>query len=292
MTYLSSTLSQEIQGAFLNFVEGKPHPEIKPKHRLLEASPTVRGDFLEKVNVGTVIPHRASIKRFTENGLILTNGTELEVDTVISCTGYHIDYPYLPLDSYRDADNETIDRSNSINLYQLIVSPNYRNLFFIGLPEAPGPGGPVYESQARWSVAVLSGAITLPQPEEMKRWIQIFSATQARKFVHSPRHTTLMESNVSYMDQLTKPLNANPSFSRLIRATLTSNPLRAFSTLNSVYLGITSSCQFRLFGDGACPELAVATIARISSGKKELSKGEQLALQKLKAELDSMVDDV
>jgi dimethylaniline monooxygenase (N-oxide forming) len=67
---------------------GKLPPELQPKHKILQANPTVRSDFLEKVQVGFITPHRASVERFVEDGVILTNGTKLEVDEVISCTGY------------------------------------------------------------------------------------------------------------------------------------------------------------------------------------------------------------
>jgi dimethylaniline monooxygenase (N-oxide forming) len=76
---------------------GKLPPELQPKHGILEANPTVRSDFLEKIHVGSITPHRAGIERFVEDGLILTNDTKLEVDGVISCTGYLVRSPRLPL---------------------------------------------------------------------------------------------------------------------------------------------------------------------------------------------------
>jgi cation diffusion facilitator CzcD-associated flavoprotein CzcO len=76
---------------------GKLPPELKPKHGILEANPTVRGDFLEQIQVGRMTPHRAGVEKFTQNGLLLTNGTELEVDVVIACTGYLVVIPKDPL---------------------------------------------------------------------------------------------------------------------------------------------------------------------------------------------------
>jgi len=80
---------------------GKLPPELQPKHGILEANPTVRSDFLEKVHVSSIIPHRASIETFVEDGLVLTNGTKLGVDDVISCTGYLVRSPrLLPKNSF------------------------------------------------------------------------------------------------------------------------------------------------------------------------------------------------
>lgn len=151
-----------------------------------------------------------------------------------------------------------------------------------------GPGMPVYESQARWSASVLSGSIKLPSPADMKKWSSDFQRHLAERFVHSARHTISIDSNVGYMDELSKPLHANPSFGRLLKQIFTSNPLRAFSILSSVYLDVSSSSQFRLFGEGACPDLAAASILRIAAGKKELSKAEKNGLEKLKQEWDGV----
>jgi dimethylaniline monooxygenase (N-oxide forming) len=91
-TYLPATFGQWTQKLLLNFIQGNLPSDLKPAHNILEAIPTIRSDFLEKVNVGFVQTHRSGIERFTENGLVLTNGTELDVDTVISCTGYLVSH--------------------------------------------------------------------------------------------------------------------------------------------------------------------------------------------------------
>lgn len=72
----------------LNLVVGKLPRELQPKHGILDVPPVVRSDFVEKVTVGLITPHRAGIERFTERGMILTDGSELEVDVVVCCTGY------------------------------------------------------------------------------------------------------------------------------------------------------------------------------------------------------------
>jgi len=47
-------------------------------------------------------------------------------------------------------------------------------------------------------------------------------------------------------------------------------------------MGIPSSGQFRLLGEGADQEIAVASILRIAKGGKELSKEEKEALRKMR----------
>jgi dimethylaniline monooxygenase (N-oxide forming) len=84
-----------------------------------------------------------------------------------------------------------------------------------------------------------------------------------------------------YADRLTRPLHANPTFGRLLKNVFTSNPIRAFSLLNAVYMVMSSAGQFRLFGSGSSPNIAIASILRIAKGGKELSKDEKEALQKM-----------
>ena len=40
-----------------------------PKHKILEANPTVRGDILEKVRTGQIKVHRADIDHLTPSGI-------------------------------------------------------------------------------------------------------------------------------------------------------------------------------------------------------------------------------
>lgn len=137
----------------------------------MEANPTVRGDFLENARTGRIKVHRAGIERITRNGLILSGGTNLEVDVIVSCTGYYIDLQFLPEDSYRAKGEES---PNAMDLYKLVISPQYQNLFFIGFVEAAGPLLPIAEMQARWCAGVLSKQVTLPSQDEMSKWISIF----------------------------------------------------------------------------------------------------------------------
>jgi dimethylaniline monooxygenase (N-oxide forming) len=101
------------------------------------------------------------------------------------------------------------------------------------------------------------------------------------QYVHSDRHTVTIEP-FQYADRLLRPLHANPSFSALFRKIFTSNPFRALSVLNAAYMSIPSSGQFRLLGEGADQEIAVASILRTAKGARELSKEEKEALRKMR----------
>lgn len=187
-TLLPDSLSQWVQTKIMDFAIGK-HPEvIKPDHKILQASVTVHSNLIEFINVGKVKVHRAGVKQFTETSLVLTNGAELDVDVVICCTGYHMDMPYLPKETYHVKDNPILKSPNTLDLYRLVVSPRFPNLFFIGYVELPGPLFPVAESQARWASGIVTGKVKLPSADEMTQQVKEYQANLAKTVCISSFH--------------------------------------------------------------------------------------------------------
>ncbi|KAJ4419280.1 hypothetical protein N0V82_005083 [Gnomoniopsis sp. IMI 355080] len=285
--------AQWLQTKLLQVVEGKPPQVMQPKHKLLEQSPTIRGDFTEKVRTGKIIIHRGSIERFAEDGLVLSStiddaekqsslqknkkGEEeeeknhLQADVVISCTGYdQFDQAFLPSDVTRGPDTP----AHRVDLYKLMVSPRHANLFLMGHAETVGALAPVVDAQARWACAVLQGRIQLPSPDKMLAETRAFHAWQAKHFLTTERHA-LAVYVVSYVDELLAPLGAKPSFGKCVGRVFSSgHPWRSLKVLNAVWFGIPSSAQWRLFGYGAKEKLATETLLRIAGGKEKFSDGE------------------
>lgn len=270
--------AQWLQTKLLQIVEGKQPEIMRPSHKLLEQSPTVRGDFIEKVRTQRIDIHRGSVESLNKEGLVIstvkgeeTFTEELKVDAIIACTGYNqFDYPFLPSDVLRSPETPT----NRVDLYKFIVSPRYDNLFVMGLVELVGPAAPTFEAQARWACSVLSGRIALPTKPKMREEVTKFQAWQEKNFVGSERHA-LVTHAVPYNDELLEPLGAVPSFGKCLGRVITSgHPWRSFKVLNAVWFGIPSAAQWRLFGYGAKEDLAVETLLRIAAGGGTLSKGE------------------
>lgn len=273
--------AQWMQTKLLNIVEGKPPAEMRPEHKLLEQSPTIRGDFTEKVRTGVIKFHRANVERLTEDGIVLSGTSdqgkqedELKVDVVIACTGYdQFDYPFLPKDALRGPETP----ANRVDLFKMIAPPGHAGLFVLGHAELVGPAAPAFDAQARWACGVLTGRIRLPAPEEMRREVRERQRWQERHFLRgseSERHALLLYA-VPYVDELLEPLGARPSFGRCAARVFTSgHPWRALRVLNAVWFGIPSAAQWRLFGHGAQEALATETLLRIASGAERLSDAE------------------
>ncbi|PSR85882.1 dimethylaniline monooxygenase 1 [Coniella lustricola] len=278
--WLPISMAQWLQTKLLQILEGEAPKEMRPKHKLLEQSPTVRGDFVEKVRTGSIAVHRGSVQRLSKAGVVVALGEggatkEIQADVIIACTGYNqFDYGFLPDDVIRSAETP----SNRVDLYKLMVSPRYPNLFIMGHAEVVGPAAPVFDAQARWACAVLSGRVSLPGQEQMRAEVAEFQAWQSKHFLGSERHA-LMVYNIQYMEDLLAPLGANPSFGRCLARVFTSgHPWRALKVLDAVWFGIPSAAQWRLFGYGAKEELAEETLLRIAAGRDALSEGEKRLL--------------
>ncbi|KAG8168626.1 hypothetical protein KVR01_001375 [Diaporthe batatas] len=272
--WMPTGASQWLQTKLLQIVEGKAPEVMQPSHKILEQSPTIRGDFTEKVRTQVINVHRGSVEHLTQDGLVVSTERgeeELKADVIIACTGYdQFDHPFLPKDLIRSPETP----ENRVDLYKLIVSPRYDNLFMMGLVELVGSAAPAFEAQARWACAVVSQRIRLPSKPQMLEEVRGFQAWQEKHFLGTERHA-LIAHGVQYSDDLLEPLGAVPSFGKCLGSVFTSGrPWRALKVLNAVWFGIPSGAQWRLFGYGAKRELAEETLLRIGSEGKALSKGE------------------
>jgi dimethylaniline monooxygenase (N-oxide forming) len=179
-TVLPLSISQWLVTQLYHVAVGKLPAELQPEHGLLEANPTIRSDFVENVKLGRITAHRTGVDQVTPTGLRLTNGVALDVDVIILCTGYRVDYPVIPEKFYRSEQSEFLDSPNSVQLYKLTVPPQYPTLFIMGIFELPGPFHPAVELQARWASAVLAGRIKLPSAEQMSKAIRESEQTRAQ----------------------------------------------------------------------------------------------------------------
>lgn len=271
---------------------------MQPEHKLLEQSPTIRGDFTEKVRTGIIKVHRGDVERLTEHAVVVSRKAHgkadkkkrddkseddaadeevIEADVVITCTGYNqFEYPFLPQHTIRGPSTPA-DRAD---LYKLIAPPDHPGLFVLGHAEIFGPAAPVFDAQARWACAAITGRVSLPSREDMRASIAEMHRFQDRHFVAGSERHALCVYAVPYVDDLLEPLGARPSFGRCLGRVFTGgHPWRALKVLNAVWFGIPSAAQWRLFGHGAKEALATETLLRVADGAERLSEGEVRLLE-------------
>ncbi|EPE02678.1 dimethylaniline monooxygenase [Ophiostoma piceae UAMH 11346] len=284
--WLPTGLSQWVQTKLLNFVQGAHPPEMQPDHKILEQSPTVRGDFIEKVRTGIVHVKRADVTHFTASGIAITSTKggkrteELDVDVVIFATGYELfDIPYLPEDvlepPLRDSAGSVSPPPPAAQLYRYIHPRRYPTLFFHGYVELFGPLLAASEAQGRYTAALLSGKLSLPPVGTMQKELDKEHAWRQTHLVQSERHN-ITAYQLEYIDTLLRGLGAAPTFGRLLKRVFTGNPFRALAVLNAVWFSIPSSAQWRLVGHGANDKLATATILR-TAAEEAVLRDEEVA---------------
>ncbi|MGW1771396.1 NAD(P)-binding domain-containing protein [Streptomyces sp. NPDC002104] len=165
----------------------------EPGHGVLGAHPTISDDLLSRLGHGdiTVTP---MIKELDTSGVVFEDGSREEIDAIIYCTGYDIDFPFLPEKLINPADN-------AVNLYRRVVSPDHSGLYFIGLVQPLGAIMPLAEAQSRWVADLLQGRCRLPSHDTMQREISEYHARTARRYVASSRHTIQVDA-LSYLREL------------------------------------------------------------------------------------------
>lgn len=263
-------ISEWIQTKLLEFVDIKVPDELAPEHSFLSQSPTIRGDFLEKVVTGLITVQRAGVDSLTSTGIQLSTGKQIDADVIICATGYdYFHLPYLPDDAVRAKGSAP----SAVDLYKLVLSPNYDNLFMLGFIETLGPFPPVVEGQARYATAMVEGRISRPTQDAQWAQIKKWQQHQASAFVKSDRHR-ILEHSLVYLDDLLAPTGIPPTGARLLAKIFTGNPWTALKVLSAVWFGIPTSAQYRLFGHGSKETLAKETILRVAAGKKKLSEEE------------------
>ena len=110
------------------------------------------------------------------------DGTTVDADVVVYCTGYKITFPFF--------DEHLISApENHIELYRRVFHPDIENVFFIGLLQPLGAVMPLAEAQGAWVGDYLRGDYALPSPSELRADIAADQAAMHERYVASKRHT-------------------------------------------------------------------------------------------------------
>ena len=162
----------------------------KPDHRPLEAHPTVSDDLLSRVAHGEIAP-KPNIARLTERTVVFADGSEVDADIVIYCTGYKVTFPFFDPDVISAPDND-------LPLFRRVFHPVHAGVYFIGLLQPLGAIMPLAAAQSEWVCDHLAGRYALPAPAELRADIERERARMFKRYVASKRHTM----QVDYDDYL------------------------------------------------------------------------------------------
>jgi cation diffusion facilitator CzcD-associated flavoprotein CzcO len=122
--------------------------------------PASNNTFMAHVSYGR-IGVKPGVESVSGKTVRFVDGSELEVDTIIAATGYHIDLPFL------DPAVAPV-RDRRLEAYRRIVHPDRPGLYFIGFFNVSGGANiSMMDDQSAYLTAVVSGTVALPSPAEM-----------------------------------------------------------------------------------------------------------------------------
>jgi cation diffusion facilitator CzcD-associated flavoprotein CzcO len=164
-------------------------------------------DFFKFVKKGQIQPHHAELKSFTEKGLLLSNGQEVDADIVVLSLGSEKPrLPFMPA-KYREMLEKEEDGPQ---LYRHMIHPAIKNLAFAGFNHG-FMHIPAAEVGVLWLCALLSGDIQLPSTEQMKKSITKIQAWKRQNIAYEPSRACAVNTRYQqYIDTLLKDLRINP----------------------------------------------------------------------------------
>lgn len=190
---------------------GNTRPNLVPKVPIEfdafgEAVMLPRPAFYRQLRSGKIVPLEAEISAFTENGLNLSNGAVLDIDTVVLATGWESDYGYLAPE-IRAALNFSDD---GLYLYRQMVHPEVDGLAFVGYASTV-TSVLTYNLQARWLADLLDGRHGLPSTAEMHLNIQAQQTWKRHVMPPSKgRAARLLLHMLHYHDELLEDVGVSP----------------------------------------------------------------------------------
>jgi dimethylaniline monooxygenase (N-oxide forming) len=153
----------------------------KPDHRVGQAHPTLSDDILSRMTHGAITA-KPNIAALTRDGVRFADGSEVEADIVVYCTGYKVTFPFFD-EGFISAPE------NDLPLFRRTFHPDIPNVFFIGLLQPLGAIMPIAEAQGEWVGDFLSGRYALPPAAELRADMERERAQMFKRYVASKRHT-------------------------------------------------------------------------------------------------------
>ena len=190
-------IRQRITHQMIKAYTGRPerYGLPKPNHKFGEAHPTISGRILDRIQHGTITP-KPNIASLDGSQVRFTDGSFVEADVVVYCTGYKITFPFFDEDLIAAPDNH-------IELFRRVFAPELPNLFFVGLLQPIGAIMPLAEAQGEWVGDYLLGDYALPSATGLRADIEADQAGMRKRYVASKRHTIQVDFD-DYLHALTK----------------------------------------------------------------------------------------
>ncbi|OMO78547.1 Flavin monooxygenase FMO [Corchorus capsularis] len=177
-------------------------PIAKEVHQAVRG-PEIQLKRLENLNNAWQHP---MIECAREDGkVVFQDGSIVDADAIIHCTGYKYHFPFL-----RSNGVITVDNNRVGPLYKDVFPPSLAPwLSFVGLTNGAVPTI-VIELQARWVAKVLSGKLKLPSQQEMAKSVQELYNHMDKSGLPKHQTHTLQQTKFDYENWLVALLDLRP----------------------------------------------------------------------------------
>lgn len=160
-------------------------------------------DYRDMLRNGQVKSVKGSINYFTEDGVVLVDGTMIQADVVIYGTGFRKSYDLF--------DKVTQDKlaveKDGLYLFRNMIPPNVSDLAFIGSEVSTFNNVLTHGLQALWLQKMLMGGMQLPHKGEMLRTIEKEQAWKRSWMPPSSARASIWQLHMmTYHDNLCKDM--------------------------------------------------------------------------------------
>jgi hypothetical protein len=169
-----------------------PYGIPAPDHRPGESHP-VQGDrFVARLRDGRITAKKG-IERLAGDRVVFLDGSEVQADLVVWCTGYTVSFPFFDPGFVCAPDND-------LPLWKRVLHPDVPGVFFIGLLQPLGAVMPLAEAQSVWVADLLAGRYVPPSDDVVRRETVAEHRAMKRRFYSSVRHTMEVDFDVYLAD--------------------------------------------------------------------------------------------
>ncbi|WP_031069218.1 flavin-containing monooxygenase [Streptomyces sp. NRRL WC-3742] len=173
----------------------------EPDHPLFSSAVTVSDEIFSRIRHGAVTA-RPGIEALEREVVRFTDGSTVEADAIIWCTGYRMAFPFL-------SGGCPVGPRGKVELYRRVVAPERPGLYFVGLIRPVGAITRSLEAQAEWVARLITGDAELPPQEEMHQEIDTYLEAVAARYGHG-LGASIQIDVVPYVRELQREFQREP----------------------------------------------------------------------------------
>ena len=194
-------IRQPVSEALLRITVGPPerYGLPAPERGLFQSHPTITDTVLSRISHGEIAP-KPGLERFEGEAVRFTDGSSERVDTIVWCTGYQVEVPFL--------DESIVGPDpRELPLYKRVLHLEHDDLFFVGLMQSTGSAFPIVERQSTLLAEHLAGRWAPPSPAEMRAETERRRNRALRRWGPHGRPAMRVDFDL-YMHELAQELDA------------------------------------------------------------------------------------